>query len=255
VDCDKAIDAIRARLDAPYESAKQVLTLEAECVGALSELDAECSEALMRVGYSLLERAGVSDSDEYAFGVILQAIANRHQPGALDLTAAALMGDKTGSKEDYVGLLDSYHDARAIPALVYAVQHNPPLDEEGGWVRARAIDALRSLGAREAAGVVIPCVQDIAYRVRRAAIGFLTRLNVTAAADTFVARVRDEDDPDVLEALVDGLVLWERADSLPDLRDLSTSDWVTQDKSLRSALDVAIVALERDNRQPAVVAR
>jgi len=38
---------------------------------------------------------------------------------------------------------------------------------------------------------------------------------VVAAADTFVERVTDEDYPDVLEALVAGLVLWKRIDSLP----------------------------------------
>ncbi len=244
MECKKLIWDILSRLDAEYESPAQVSELDYECLTMLDELAAECSEALLQTGQELLNHSDESDDGEYKFQVVLQALVSRDQPGALELNAEALVSKKTQDKEAYVELLESFEDPRTVPALMYAIEADHSTGEEEGGVRYKAINALRRVGAKEVASMIIPYVQDQAYRVRGAAIEFLISFNIHEAAPIFVDQLAEEEIPSNLEKLIDGLVSWKQTDALPVLRELLASDWVRNNQALQAAVSYGILTLE-----------
>jgi HEAT repeat protein len=244
MECEKIIFDILSRLDVEYENPTQIGELEYECLTLLSQLDAECSEALMRTGQNLLDRSDQSEDIEYKFQLVLQALAKRHHPGALEINIAAVSSEKTRDKEAYIELLATFENPLAIPVLIHAIKVDDSTGEEEGWVRSKAIEVLRRLGAKEAASMIIPYIMDCAYRVRKAAIEFLVNLNIGEAVPIFVDQLSQEEDPINLEKLIFGLVSWKRTDTLPELRELLASDWVRNDQTLQKKVLDAISALE-----------
>jgi HEAT repeat protein len=247
MNCKKVIAEILNMLDVDYESPTQINELEYKCLTMLCQIEDECSEALMQVGQDLLERSNESEDIEYKFQLTLQALAIRHQPGALELNIAALLSEKTIDKEAYIELLATFKNPQAIPALIHAIKTDNSAGEEEGLVRYKAIEVLRLVGTKEVASIIIPYVKDSAYRVRRASINFLLNFDISEAAPIVAEWLSQEEDPTNLEELISALVHWKHTDSLPELRELLTSDWVDNDKALQRSVSEAILALEAIN--------
>lgn len=247
MNCKKVISEIINMLDVDYESSTQIGELEYKCLTMLSRIEDECSEALMQIGQDLLERSNESEDIEYKFQLTLQALAQRHQPGALELNIAALLSEKTRDKEAYIELLATFENPQAIPALIHAIKTDNSAGEEEGLVRYKAIEVLRLVGTKEAASIIIPYVKDSAYRVRRASIKLLLNFDISEAAPILAEWLSQEEDPTNLEELISALVHWKHTDSLPELKELLTSDWVHNDKALQAKVSEAILALEAIN--------
>jgi len=234
-------------LDVDYESPTQINELEYKCLTMLCQIEDECSEALMQVGQDLLERSNESEDIEYKFQLTLQALAIRHQPGALELNIAALLSEKSIDKEAYIELLATFKNPQAIPALIHAIKTDNSDGEEEGLVRYKAIEVLRLVGTKEVASIIIPYVKDSAYRVRRAAIQLLLKFDISESVPILAEWLSQEEDPNNLEELISALVHWKHTDSLPELRELLASDWVHNDKALQRSVSEAILALEAIN--------
>jgi HEAT repeat protein len=247
MNCKKVISEILNMLDVDYESPTQINELEYNCLTMLSQIEDECSEALMQVGQDLLERSNESEDIEYKFQLTLQALAIRHQPGALELNIAALLSEKTIDKEAYIELLATFKNPQAIPALIHAIKTDNSDGEEEGLVRYKAIEVLRLVGTKEVASIIIPYVKDSAYRVRRAAIQLLLKFDISESVPILAEWLSQEEDPNNLEELISALVHWKHTDSLPELRELLASDWVHNDKALQRSVSEAILALEAIN--------
>jgi len=247
MNCEKVIDGILSMLDVDYESPTQINELEYNCLTMLSQIEDECSEALLQFGQDLLERSNESEDIEYKFQLILQALAIRHQPGALELNIAALLSENTRDKEAYIELLATFKNSQAIPALIHAIKMDNSVGEEEGLVRCKAIEVLCLVGTKEVASIIIPYVKDSAYRVRRASLNFLLNFDISEAAPIVAEWLSQEEDPTNLEELISALVHWKHTDSLPELRELLTSDWVDNDKALQRSVSEAILALEAIN--------
>lgn len=245
MECEKIVHDILDGMGFQFDKPEQLIESWNKCLRMLCQLGDECSDALMRIGQELLDRVGGKESEiEDKLWMLLEAIARRNQSGALELTAAALVSEKTRRKEEYVDILDRFEDPHAIPALVYAVEVDRSTGDMGGFTRYKAINALLGLNAKEAASIIIPHVQDSVERVRSAAIDFLLDLDVHEAAPVFIEQLAKEDDLDNLEKLISGLVSWKRTDSLPILRDILASDWVQADEDLQVVFKDAISGLE-----------
>jgi HEAT repeat protein len=247
MNCKKVISEILNMLDVDYESPTQINELEYKCLTMLCQIEDECSEALMQVGQDLLERSNESEDIEYKFQLTLQALAIRHQPGALELNIAALLSEKTIDKEAYIELLATFKNPQAIPALIHAIKTDNSDGEEEGLVRYKAIEVLRLVGTKEVASIIIPYVKDSAYRVRRAAIQLLLKFDISESVPILAEWLSQEEDPNNLEELISALVHWKHTDSLPELRELLASDWVHNDKALQRSVSEAILALEAIN--------
>ena len=247
MNCKKVISEILNMLDVDYESPTQINELEYKCLTMLCQIEDECSEALMQVGQDLLERSNESEDIEYKFQLTLQALAIRHQPGALELNIAALLSEKTIDKEAYIELLATFKNPQAIPALIHAIKTDNSDGEEEGLVRYKAIEVLRLVGTKEVASTIIPYVKDSAYRVRRAAIQLLIKFDISESVPILAEWLSQEEDPNNLEELISALVHWKHTDSLPELRELLASDWVHNDKALQRSVSEAILALEAIN--------
>ena len=240
MNCKEVISEILYMLDGDYESFTQMNELEYKCLTRLSQLEDECSEVLMQVGQDLLERSNESEDMEYKFLLILQTLALRQQPGALELNIAALLSEKTIDKEAYIDLLATFKNPQAIPALIHAIKTDHSAGEDEGLVRYKAIEVLGLVGAKEVASIIIPYVKDSAYRVRRASIQFLRKFDIAEAASILAKWLSQEENLTNLEVLISALVHWKHTDSLPELRELLTSDWVCNDKGLQTNVSEGI---------------
>jgi len=245
MECEQIICDLLDRMGFKFENSTQLVESWNEYLRMLCKLGDECSDALIQIGQELLAQVDeVEWTIEYKLWMVLLAIARRNQPGALELTADALVSEKTRRKEEYVDILDGFEDPRAIPALMYAIEVDRSTGDMGGWTRCKAIKALLRLDAKEAASMIIPYIKDSVDRVRSAAIKFLIALNIGEAAPIFIEQLGEEDDPDNLENLISGLVLWKQTESLPLLRDILASDWIQADEELGVVVKDAISALE-----------
>lgn len=244
MECKKVISDILGSLDVEYESPTQIGNLEYECLTMLCQLGSEYSETLMQTGQELLERCEESEDIEYKFQLVLDSLAERCHPGALELNITALISEKTRDKEAYIDLLATFENPLAIPALVHAIKADDSTGEQEGGIRYKAIELLHILGAKEVTSMIIPYVKDSAYRVRGSAIDFLVNFDIREVAPIFVDQLGLEEYPTNLEKLISGLVSWKWTDTLPELRELLASDWVRNDKTLQTTVSNAILALE-----------
>ncbi|AFZ24526.1 hypothetical protein Cylst_2296 [Cylindrospermum stagnale PCC 7417] len=241
--CKKVIFDILSGLNVEYESPTKIGNLEYECLTKLYQLGSECSETLMQTGQELLERCEESEDIEYKFQLVLDSLAKRCHPGALELNIAALVSEKTRDKEAYINLLATFKNPLAISALVHAIKADDSTGEEEGGIRYKAIELLHLLGAKEVTSMIIPFVKDSAYRVRESAIDFLVKFDIREVAPIFVDQLAQEEYPINLAKLISGLVSWKWTDTLPELRELLASDWVRNDKTLQTTVSNAILAL------------
>ena len=208
MECEEMIRSLLDSLDVLFESAQKFSEAEFQCVKQLAELDDTCSDDMIRMARDLMQRSAESERSEYEFQVLLQALSHREYSGLLELTAEALMSEKTVDKESYVSFIVSLEDHRAIPALIHLVASHQSTEDEEGWAVSKAINALRVYQATQASSIIIPRVMDISDMVRMAAIKFLIKMDIKSAAETFAEQLRREDDPDILRALTDGLRAW-----------------------------------------------
>ncbi|MBD2768907.1 HEAT repeat domain-containing protein [Hymenobacter sp. BT664] len=248
MNCEKVIAGILGMLDVDYESPAQMNELVNKCSTMLSQLAEECSETLLQFGQDLLERSNESEDMKYKFQLILKSLAQRHQPGALELNIAALLSRNIRDKEAYIDLIETFKSSRAIPALIHAIKTDNSVGEDEGLVRYKAIEALCSVGTKEVASIIIPYVKDSVYRVRGAAINFLRKFDISEAAPVIAEWLSQEENPTNLEYCIAALVHWKQTGSLPELREILTSGWIYNDKDLQRSVSEGILALEAINK-------
>lgn len=245
MECEEIIHNILNSMGFKFETPDQLVESWNKCLVTLCQLGEECSDSLIQIGQELLDHVDENDSKlEYKLWMVLEAITRRNQAGALELTAAAIFNEKTKRKEEYVDILAHFEDPQAIPALIYAIEVDHSTGDMGGWTRSKAIDALFCLNATEVASIIIPYVQDSVYRVRSSAVNFLVNLDIRSAAPIFIEQIAKENDPDNLEDLIAGLVLWQGTDSLPILKGILESNWAKADEDLRTVVEEAISDIE-----------
>jgi hypothetical protein len=116
-------------------------------------------------------------------------------------------------------------------------------------VRFKAIRTLLDLEAKEAVSTVMSCIADPVDKVRNITFKFLVQLDISEAAAAFVKQLPEEDDPDNMELLIEGVVAWKRTDALPTLQVLVNSDWAKYEVELGESLAAAIAALEQSSTQ------
>lgn len=245
--CEKTIIEILSRLDLKYENPEHIGDIEYECISSLSRLKVECSEALKKIGETLLDRSDESEDAEYKLQLVLQALVNLKHSSTLELVIKSLLSEKTCDKEVYIEILAMFKDPKVIPALMHTIESDLSTGVEEGLVRSKAIDLLNHLKAEEVALRIIPYVKDPAHRVRSVAIDFLVNLSIREASSIFAAQLLEEEDPFNLEKLISGLVSWKQADILPKLKELSVHSWVHNDRSLQTNILDAITKLEAIN--------
>src|SRR5215212_4329655 len=205
--CERAIREVLDQMGFEYQYPEQLTKQWNECLKTLWSLGAECSDAFTRIAKELLNRiTGLEWKDEYQLWMLLEAIASRRQPNALDLTMAALVDQKTRNKEAYIDILDRLENRRAVPVLIHFIESNSTETDAEGWARYKAVRALLRFEARQAATVILPLLSDPVDKVRNIVIKFLIDLDVREAAPALAARLSEEDDPDNFEKLVTCLV-------------------------------------------------
>lgn len=245
MNCTEAVKDILSRLDADRETPNARIELWNECQKLLQKLPSECSDELSQVGNNLLDQINNSSESlvEIKLLILLWSMVARKQPEAFNLITEALLNEHTLAKERYVDLLDDLEDRRAEPFLISAIESNRGV--KTGEVRFKAIRALLSLNAIEGLPTIMSCITDPVDKVRNIALKFLVQLDIRQASDIFVTQLAEEDDPDNVELLVEGIVNWQRVDALPTLKQLLDSQWAEHDEDLGETLADAIKTLEQ----------
>lgn len=243
--CEDQLQDILSRLDKQSESIQERVEIWNDCLVILKQMEPECSCAFVQTAQEILRQNNpLYVQDERKLQLILWAISKNNKSTAIELASAALNSDKTGDKEEYVDILDNLNDPRTIPALMSALELDHSVGKLGGMARAKAINTLLLFNAQEAKYLIMLCVKDSVYRVRKAAIRFLLELDIAEAAPVFIEQLKEEDDPDNLECLIDGIICWEQTKALPALRDILSSEWVHNDEYLREIVEDAISELQ-----------
>lgn len=241
MNCERAIAEILESLDEDQDTVQGFMRLDAKCAEQLSALSNNCSSELVTTAKGLLENAR-DDDNEYKLHVVLRALLRRKQPEALGLISEALASQGTMDKETYVTYLQEFNgDARAIAALAQFVAAGYSTeDDPEGWALSKAIDSLRYNKVRRSAAAVLQRLGDEASRVRRAAADFLIALDVEESGAIFEQKLEHENEPEVVEGLVNGLMKWERVSALPELERILKQEFVQENESLRKTLNNAI---------------
>jgi HEAT repeat protein len=252
MDCENAINESLASLDITQERVQDFLSADEACVARLVALNKECSASMTRIARDLLRRAA-QDDNEYKLQVLLRALFQSKHLQTLDLVIEALLGGDATDKETYMTLLLEFEDPRVAATLVDFVASAPATGgneetEDEGWPLVKAIEALRYYRVEQATPIVLIRLDDRASRVRRAAIEFLTTLDIRSAASSFVEHLDRDDDPDNLRALVGGLMKWHHIAALPRLRRMLDEELANDNEALRKALTAAIAALDAKSR-------
>ncbi|MCA1708311.1 MAG: HEAT repeat domain-containing protein [Actinobacteria bacterium] len=95
------------------------------------------------------------------------------------------------------------------------------------------IEALASLHAESAAPTVRRFVESDNRILRSTAIGYLYNHDTPDAAPFFLRQLRSETEPDLVQTLVDGLVMWDHVEAAPELGRLADN---AQDADIRRML-------------------
>jgi hypothetical protein len=243
--CKDKLEDILNHLDEQADSIEQEVDTRNQCLKLLKQIEPECSGTFVQTVQEFLSQNEPLDGQaERKLQLILWAISNDNKSTVIGLASAALNSNKTRHKEKYVDILDSLEDPRTIPSLMSAIELDSSVGYWGGMARYKAINGLLMLEAQEAKSLIIPCVKDPVYRVRHAAIRFLVDLDICQAAPVFIEQLKQEEDPDNLELLIEGIVSWQQTDALPVLRDILASEWAKNDEYVGEVVEDAILDLE-----------
>lgn len=214
-DCQRLIDAVLSRLRSGQSpDGRAWPSAEAELV----RLPERCGATLLAHARQLLD--ALPDSAEAELSIVLSAATRRgaDASGVLkSLLEDAIRSRHTVLKEYFADMVaELFGDIEAIDVLQRL------LDEADRPDLVPVIEALASLRATSSAAAIRRYVDSDDRVLRSTAIGFLYNYDTPDAAPHFLRQLPGETDPDLIEALVDGLVSWKCTEALPLLRTMET---------------------------------
>ncbi|NIY70621.1 MerR family transcriptional regulator [Streptomyces malaysiensis] len=146
-------------------------------------------------------------------------------------------------KEDYAALLDflgrgDVADEIMGFVLMFAAQGNERPDLKV------VLRALHARGAQNFASLGRPFVANSSVEIRGEALGFLYDCDSPEAGSIFLDRLLEETDPELIQFIIDGLVMWHYVAATPGL--LSLSEDPAHPAEVRAAARDALANLAAD---------
>jgi hypothetical protein len=225
------IDAILTRLDG--SAPDHWMSTYNESLHTLTHLAHDADDALQKRAEDLSRVMAPPVSEEWKLCLLLRVLATRRPSCALQLAAAAAA--RARLKSEYVKVIDSVEAEGSGDTLVRMLQG---VDHDGLDDDARE-EIIRSLGPRtvaDAASAVSQYVAAAADKVRSAAVRYLLDHDAHDSGDMLLERILIEEDPDVLEVIVEAMISWQRRDAVPVMKALLDSDWAHNDEEVAQTL-------------------
>lgn len=237
----------REQIEAALADAPAVVATAADAkavdsaIGRVAALPPECSDDLQAYARALLDDFSSSSSERLL--IVLEGMHRRGQD-ASELAARALTAPGSAERELYVDLLAQAYPDRAAAPLTAAFDFYDEDSDVDGFLRARILEALGKIEARDAAETVAEGLEhDDSDRVRLAAIEALDRLDARDEAPALIERLEQDNDPEVVAAAAGLLGRWRHTDALPALEALAASDWAQRSPEVRDGVSGALERL------------
>ena len=197
----------------------------------ITELPPEYAAEIRSIARQLI--VGLPLTGEGALNSMLEALTMRRDSAAGDLVIDALKSRHTMQKEDYVSMLEELDRSEDASASLLAVLADG-VDDPDRIDLAVTIRALHSLQHGQAAPQILAYVDHPTRAVRGTAIEFLYQFDDgNNAGPLFIDQLTHEQEPHIMEMLIDSLTSW---DQLPDEHFLrEVADDSTQPHSLRQS--------------------
>ncbi len=226
-------DAILTRLD--RSAPDRWTSTYNESLHALTHLAHDADDALQKRSEDLSRVMAPPVSEEWKLCLLLRVLATRRPSFALQIAAAAAARARARLKSEYVKIIDSVEVEGAGDVLVSMLQgaEHDGLDDDAREEIIRALGPRTVTGAASAVSQYIAAAAD---KVRSAAIRYLLDHDARDSGDMLVERIPVEEDPDVLEVIVEAMISWQRRDAVPAMKKLLDSDWAHNDEEVAHTL-------------------